>query len=110
MAINAMNGPKTNAPVIAASTEVSWVLLEKTSMSNIPPNSLTRYPPMAANRASAKVFTGVGYGGECVLLTREGMPLLCQVERLSGLVRGRSRQERKIARIDVRWWRAGYEP
>ena len=110
MAITAMSGPKTNAPVIAASTEVSWVLLEKTSMSSIPPNNPTRYPPMTANRASPNVFTGVGYGGESVLSTGEGLPRLCQVECLLGLMRGRSRQERKIARIDVRWWRAGYEP
>ena len=71
-AINAMSGSKTNAPVIAASTEVSWMLLEKTSMNNIPSNSPTRYPPMAANRASPKVFTGVSYGGESVLPTGRG--------------------------------------
>ena len=86
-----MSGPKTNAPVIAASTEVSWVLLEKISMSSIPPHNPTRYPPMAANSASPKVFTGVGYGGESVLSTGEGLPRLCQVERLLGFMRGRSR-------------------
>lgn len=65
-AINAMSGPKTNAPVIAASTELSWVLLEKDSVSSIPLNSPTRYPPMASKRASQNVFTGVGYGTENV--------------------------------------------
>lgn len=85
MAINAMNGPKTNAPVIAASTELSWVLLERTSMSSIPLNSPTRYLLMAANRARLKVFTGVGYGTEDVVSTVRKYDRALRIDRDCGM-------------------------
>lgn len=66
---NAMSGPKTKAPVMAASIEVSCVFAERVSTSSIPPNSPTRYPPMAARRVSPKVFTEIGYATGNVLST-----------------------------------------
>lgn len=49
-ASRAMSGPKTKAPVMAASIEVSCVFAERVSTSSISSNSPTRYPPMAAKR------------------------------------------------------------
>lgn len=46
--ISAMSGPKTKAPVMAASIDVLCVV--RASPSGIPPNSPTRYPQMAAKR------------------------------------------------------------
>ncbi len=66
-AASAMSGPKTNAPVMAASIDMSCVLVDRVSTSSIPPNSPTRSPPMAARRVSPNIFTKIDYEVENVV-------------------------------------------
>jgi len=53
--ITAAKGPPTNAPVIAASMDLSWVLEEKSSIAAIVPNKPTTYPRIAASSATPTV-------------------------------------------------------
>jgi len=93
---------RANAPVIADSTEVSWMLLEKNFNEQYSVKQPDEIPADGRQQSESKSFHGSKLRrGECPA-NGEGLPLFWQVERLLGLRRGRSRPWRKTARTDAK--------